>query len=294
VDDATAPVTTAALSQPANAAGWHKSDVTVTLTAGDGSGGGVDHLTYAAIGAQPMPPTDTAGASTSFVINTAGTTVIQYFATDNVGNNEGFKTLTIKLDPTKPTISAPKAKFVAVTRLPASTIPVFVYAWQATDPGSAAASGLNRYWFQGSTDGGALQTLTLPSLLAPSDKRYLAPGHSYQFQIAGVDNASNVGKFASGAAFDLELHQDDDPAVTYTAGWDLRNHAYASGGTTHATSAAGQTVTFTFTGTDIAWISTRGVDRGRPRCASMVSSRRPWTCITPACRAGASCLPRPD
>jgi hypothetical protein len=42
----------------------------------------------------------------------------------------------------------------------------------------------------------------------------------------------------------------------------VRSHAYASGGATRATSSAGKTASFSFIGSDIAWISTRGTDRG--------------------------------
>src|SRR5205814_7081569 len=92
---------------------------------------------------------------------------------------------------------------------------------------------------------------------------YLAPGHSYRFQVSAIDLASNVSTPASGPTFTLALRQDNNAAIAYTGGWQVRNHAYASGGTTRATSAANQTATFTFSGTSVAWISTRGADRGQ-------------------------------
>jgi hypothetical protein len=107
VADAIAPSTTAALSAPPNAAGWHNHDVTVNLSATDNPGGsGVKQITYSASGAQPIAPTNANGDSASITINTEGTTMINFFATDNAGNIEPAHSLTIKLDKTPPTIQA--------------------------------------------------------------------------------------------------------------------------------------------------------------------------------------------
>jgi hypothetical protein len=210
-----------------------------------------------------MPNTVVSGPAAIIPITAQGTTEITYHAVDAALNHEVEQHLIVNVDTTKPTITAPKHKFVAVTRLPVDTVPVTVYGWVAEDPG-AGASGLDRYWLQSRTDGGPLQNLTLPSLLAPSDRRYLEPGHEYQFQIRAVDVAGYTSSPASfDTAFILELLQDDDPSVVYSAGWELRNHAYASGGTTRATSQENRTATFTFTGTHVAWISTRADDRGQ-------------------------------
>jgi hypothetical protein len=120
---------------------------------------------------------------------------------------------------------------------------------------------VDRYFLQGRTNGGALTNLTLPSPLAPSDRRYLAPGHTYLFQISSVDAANNVSNPAVGPTVALELHQET--AATYSAGWEPRSHAFASGGGTRATSVTNATASYTFTGTDIAWISTRADNRGQ-------------------------------
>lgn len=104
--DSTPPTTTATVSPPANAAGWHADDVAVSLTATDGAGMGVAELVYSASGAQPIPLTTVPGASAQFSITAEGVTTVTYFASDLIGNVEPPNTLTIKLDRTPPVLTA--------------------------------------------------------------------------------------------------------------------------------------------------------------------------------------------
>ncbi|MEC0231636.1 OmpL47-type beta-barrel domain-containing protein [Paenibacillus alba] len=94
--DTTAPVTTAALSSTANAQGWFKDDVTVTLSAVDNQAGAVT-TNYSL----------NSGASTAytspFVVQTEGLNTVGFFSTDAAGNAEAAQTLQIKLDKTAPT-----------------------------------------------------------------------------------------------------------------------------------------------------------------------------------------------
>ncbi len=99
--DSIPPVTSIDLSPQANSAGWNNSDVTVTMNSADNEPGGtgVKQITYSAIGGQPIGNTVAFGSSTSFTINSEGVTTITFFGTDNAGNVEVPKTVTIKLHP---------------------------------------------------------------------------------------------------------------------------------------------------------------------------------------------------
>ncbi|MFL6210211.1 MAG: right-handed parallel beta-helix repeat-containing protein [Pyrinomonadaceae bacterium] len=104
--DQTPPVTTAQLSTPPNSAGWHKSEVTLMLSAADENGGtGVKEIVYSATGAQVVAQTTASGATAALNITTEGATTVAYFARDNAGNAELAHTLTIKLDKTAPTVT---------------------------------------------------------------------------------------------------------------------------------------------------------------------------------------------
>jgi hypothetical protein len=106
-NDVTAPTSTATLSPLANGPGWNKADVLVTLNATDNTGGsGVKNITYSASGAQTISSTTVTGSSTSFTINTEGTTTVTFHATDNANNVESpAKTQVVKLDKTAPVTS---------------------------------------------------------------------------------------------------------------------------------------------------------------------------------------------
>ncbi len=104
--DITPPETTAALDQPPNSAGWHTSDVTVTLSAADEPGGsGLKTLTYSSAGAQAAASTVVTGASVQIPVTAEGSTTISFFATDNAGNVEARKIVVVNIDKTSPQTS---------------------------------------------------------------------------------------------------------------------------------------------------------------------------------------------
>jgi hypothetical protein len=84
--DTTAPTITPSLSAPANAAGWHNTDVTVSFTC-------QDNIAIAACSSPVTVSTETAGQS---IIGTA---------TDTAGNT-ATAAVTIKLDKTMPAVSS--------------------------------------------------------------------------------------------------------------------------------------------------------------------------------------------
>jgi hypothetical protein len=102
--DRVAPTTTVTVDPAANAAGWHRSPVTITLTAvDDATGTGVRSITYSASGAETTPNTTVDGDSASFAIDAEGITIVTFAADDLAGNTEAAQTLTIRIDTTTPT-----------------------------------------------------------------------------------------------------------------------------------------------------------------------------------------------
>jgi len=106
VTDTTPPVTTAILSPQRDAAGWNNSNVTVTLSSTDNEAGGtgVKQIQWSLTGAQ-TGSSSVPGSTATVTISTEGTTTLTYFGTDNAGNIETPKTITINLDKTPPTIT---------------------------------------------------------------------------------------------------------------------------------------------------------------------------------------------
>jgi hypothetical protein len=105
--DTTPPVTIAAVSPGPNVNGWNNSNVLVTLNSTDNEPGGtgVKQVSYSATGAQTIASTVVNGASTSFTITAEGITTITFFGTDNSGNIETARTMTINIDKTPPAVA---------------------------------------------------------------------------------------------------------------------------------------------------------------------------------------------
>ena len=98
--DGVAPVTTASFAPPANAAGWRKNWVTVTL-------GATDDLTGVASSAYQLQ--GAAGWTTytkPFQVKTQGVSTWKYRSSDLAGNVETAKSFTVRIDTRKPTTKA--------------------------------------------------------------------------------------------------------------------------------------------------------------------------------------------
>ena len=92
--------TTATQSPGPNPNGWNSTDVTVSLSAVGGAEAKEIH--YSVNGG---PETVVAGSFASLVLSREGVHTLAYFAVDTAGNVEPSRSLTVKIDKTKPTIS---------------------------------------------------------------------------------------------------------------------------------------------------------------------------------------------
>ncbi len=98
-NDTIPPTTTATLSGTPGNNGWNISDVTVILSAVDINGGsGVKKTEYSFNGSNWNTYT------APFIITTEGTTTVYYRSTDNAGNVESARNLTVMIDKTLPVI----------------------------------------------------------------------------------------------------------------------------------------------------------------------------------------------
>ena len=136
-----------------------------------------------------------------------------------------------------------------------STVPIVV-SWNASD----ATSGVNHYLLWESVDGAAYTQIGSPT--GTKSTVALAPGHSYQFAVAAVDNANNASPYAFSQKLALKLIQETNANVVYSGGWKSQNLAGASGGSVKYATKAGKTATFSYTGPQVAWVSTEDTNRG--------------------------------
>jgi pimeloyl-ACP methyl ester carboxylesterase len=104
--DVTPPSSSATLDIEANQHGWNNTDVIVTIAALDEQGGsGIKEITFSYSGAESGNGV-VEGDSLQIMLSDEGETVIEYYATDNAGNQEETNTLTVRIDKTPPLITA--------------------------------------------------------------------------------------------------------------------------------------------------------------------------------------------
>ena len=108
-NDVTAPVTLATVSPPPNGAGWHRDDVTVSLSATD-EGTGVRQI-HATVETSDSAVPDTAfidsgGDFTLPPFTVEGTYTITFHAVDALGNDEAPQTIYVSLDRTAPAVTS--------------------------------------------------------------------------------------------------------------------------------------------------------------------------------------------
>jgi hypothetical protein len=182
--DTRAPTTTATPSPDPNAAGWHTTAVSVALAASDGAAGsGVKEISYTLAGAQTGGAV-VAGTSASVPVSAAGITTLTYSATDNAGNTETARALTIRIDPTPPDTSITSAVDGgggAVASGGSTVSSSLTVTFIGTD--SVGVAG-----FECSLDGAAFSAASCTS---PTTYTGLAPG-GHTLRVRAKDTAGNL------------------------------------------------------------------------------------------------------
>jgi hypothetical protein len=162
---------------------------------------------------------------------------------------------TITLDTTAPVITHAPAPSFYQGQLATTAAPITI-SWAGTD----ATSGIKHYDLMESVDGGAFSLVASPTAAKVTEP--LNPGHSYVFRVRAIDNAGNVSAFTSAASFTLSAYQETASAITYSGGWTLQSLTGAYGGSVTYATVAGKRATFSFTGSQVAWVSTVNTNRG--------------------------------
>lgn len=152
--DRTAPATSLSLNGEGNAANWpawFTIPVTVRLHADDGATGrarvGVREIHYRIDGGAWQIP---GGSDTVVTVDSDGTHTIEYYAVDNVGNQESTRSTTFRVDRTPPTVPTGIVETHGVPNNQWQKVQnVASFTWTAS---SDATSGLWGYQFYFGTD----------------------------------------------------------------------------------------------------------------------------------------------
>ncbi|PYT61527.1 MAG: hypothetical protein DMG35_09105 [Acidobacteria bacterium] len=205
--DTVPPTTTASTSPlaPNGANGWFiTSPVSVILAATDDTL--VKQIAYSATGAQSIAPTTVPGASTFFQITNQGMTTISYQATDQAGNMEALKTLTVKIDTTSPNISiiSPTNGATYTLKQPVAT------SYSCTDPESSPAPSCTGPVASGSnidTASVGSKSFTVNSTDAAGLSSTQSVSYSVSYNVCTLNSPSVAVK--SGAVIPLKMYLCD-------------------------------------------------------------------------------------
>ncbi len=161
------------------------------------------------------------------------------------------------VDTIPPVVVAPVARPRLGGTVERSTVP-FTVSWSASDP-----SGIAAYSLQRQVDGGSWERVALPSSRVTSVSVALRPPHEYAFRVKARDGAGNRSTYLSAATFRVRRVNEQHDAVTTTGPWTLTSATGYLGDRELRSGTAGATLTYAFTGSQIAWFGTRRSTRGR-------------------------------
>ena len=163
-------------------------------------------------------------------------------------------------DTSAPTAAAPTWFILAGMSLNANGQPKLRIQWSP----SSDSSGIARYEVAQSTDGGAFVQIASKQSPLLTD-RFVSFGHTYRFRVRAVDNAWNTGTWATGPTTRISAVSQSSTAVKYAGSWTTVSSSAYWGGTSRASSKAGSTATYTFTGRAISWVGLKSKTRGKAR-----------------------------
>jgi N-acetylneuraminic acid mutarotase len=217
---------------------------TCPVNAGDGTPIGGTTVRASEVDATGTPGTAYCWSvfTTDGTTNSVATSVVATVPVDTGGGGSG------------PVISGINNK-LNYTPVTGGKVPVQT-TWVGTDSDDTIAS----YQAQMQTNGGAWTNVTLAHPTSTDLTVNLTPGSTYNFQIRGTDAHGHVGAWAQGIAFVLNGYQQT--AATYSGTWSNGNLAGSWGGTVKFAKASGASASITFTGRNLAFVSTLGPTYG--------------------------------
>ncbi len=160
-------------------------------------------ITYSATGAQATASTVVSGSSATFTISTEGITTITFFGTDNAGNVESPKTLTIQLDKTPPTVTcgaSPNILWPPNNKLVPLTLSVTVNDSLSGSVGFTLVSVNSNQPDSGQGDIQGFVTGTASTIGQIRAQRLgSGTGRLYTFAYSGADKAGNTASCTTSA-----------------------------------------------------------------------------------------------
>lgn len=162
-----------------------------------------------------------------------------------------------------PAAAAPTINFTRLSQTGAQAIPITV-SWPQAAPGGAPIA---RYELERSLDGDAWTPVPLTKPLARSIAVKVLPWAVIRFRVRAVDTAEVVGEWAESPVRWMSTAQESDPTVGLVGAWQVIGDSAAYGRRRATTTTVGDTATFTFIGSQVAWVTRLGPNRGQANVA---------------------------
>ncbi len=175
---------------------------------------------------------------------------------DGAGDWSAVESDIIVLDTVAPSVTAPAQK-LATTQLQGSLAAIHV-SWAGSD----ATSGIKQFELQENASG-SWQNVSLPGATSRSIIRWLAPGTTVAYRARAQDRAGNWSGWAAGPTFTVGVHQESSAALEYAGSWGDEAAPESFGGAVKRADTLGSSAVLKFTGRDVAFVTTRGPDRGK-------------------------------
>lgn len=157
-----------------------------------------------------------------------------------------------------PPVMLPPRQTLRLGTLRQLTVPVTISYPLAVDP-----DGVARYNLRRRTNGGEFQPVALPTPTTATLVEFLLPGRTYQYQVRATDQRGAASQFVFGLQRALVVANEEDGAITYTGDWTPLTNDAAFGGGLRRTATAGRHATYTFTGRNVGWVTSKGPGQGR-------------------------------
>jgi exopolysaccharide biosynthesis protein len=168
--------------------------------------------------------------------------------------------VTVQPDAVGPVVGgSPVSRLTAQTTLTSTSVPLTVSWPAATDRGTGVAG----YEVQTSADGGTKwKAVKVDAPGKPKALIYVKPGDLARVRVRAIDKAGNAGEWSQGLRFRVIAYQDASSKIAFHGTWKRSASAPLFGGSLRYTLKKGGTATFAFTGSQVAWVSMKGRDRG--------------------------------
>ncbi len=237
--------------------------IAVTLTRGQGVSGNIDFTvsgggTAVTTLTPPSSPTAQPNDGTILEIDVPvdmadGVYPLVLSASD--GSRTRYASAVLVVDGTAPLVSVSQVHLDTNGQISASGVVPLRVTWSAAD----AASGLADADLEASGNGGAWSTVASGN---GGTATVIAGANTYSFQVVAIDGVGNSATSDLSGPWGIGRFQEG--AATYSGAWSALPGTQ-NWGSVRYSSKKGAFTSFTFNGTDVAWISSRGPNRGKAK-----------------------------